>query len=272
MRYNEDRTSERIKKMDGIFRSIPIDCILPDEYQPRRNFDEKDMKKLEESITQVGVIQPLSVRYAGDGKYRIIAGERRYRACLRAGIKSLPCLVFDTSEEDAAVLTVTENLQRKDLNCFEQAQGIAALMKGLGLSQSEVAKKLGISQSAVANKIRLLRIPEEIRSYLIENRMGERQARALLSVDGDELPAFAKYMVENKMNSAGAEELVSEYVRHKKRRKRGAKMRGYCGDVRLYMNSLNQTLGLMRSSGMASESKKEEFDDRVVYTFVINKA
>ena len=184
--------------MDGIFRSIPIDCILPDEYQPRRNFDEKDMKKLEESITQVGVIQPLSVRYAGDGKYRIIAGERRYRACLRAGIKSLPCLVFDTSEEDAAVLTVTENLQRKDLNCFEQAQGISALMKGLGLSQSEVAKKLGISQSAVANKIRLLRIPEEIRSYLIENRIGERQARALLSVDGDELPAFAKYMVENK--------------------------------------------------------------------------
>ena len=145
-------------------------------------------------------------------------------------------------------------------------------MKGLCLTQSEVAKKLGISQSAVANKIRLLRIPEDVRTYLIENKIGERQARALLSVGEEEISAFAKYIVENKMNSAGAEELVSEYVKNKKRRKRGAKMRGYCSDVRLYMNSLNQTLGLMRSSGMASESKKEEFDDRVVYTFVINKA
>ena len=258
--------------MDGIFRNIPVECISPDEYQPRRFFDEKDMKKLEDSIMQVGVIQPLSVRYAGDGKYVIIAGERRYRACVNAGMESVPCLVFDTSEEDAAILTVTENLQRKDLNCFEQAQGIAALMKGLCLTQSEVAKKLGISQSAVANKIRLLRIPEEVRTYLIENRIGERQARALLSVGEEEISSFAKYIVENKMNSTGAEELVSEYVKNKKRRKRGAKMRGYCSDVRLYMNSLNQTLGLMRSSGMASESKKEEFDDRVVYTFVINKA
>lgn len=258
--------------MDGIFRNIPVGCISPDEYQPRRFFDEKDMKKLEDSIMQVGVIQPLSVRYAGDGKYIIIAGERRYRACVSAGMESVPCLVFDTSEEDAAILTVTENLQRKDLNCFEQAQGIAALMKGLCLTQSEVAKKLGISQSAVANKIRLLRIPEDVRTYLIENKIGERQARVLLSVGEKEISSFAKYIVENKMNSAGAEELVSEYAKNKKRRKRGAKMRGYCSDVRLYMNSLNQTLGLMRSSGMASESKKEEFDDRVVYTFVINKA
>lgn len=260
-----------IKMKSNIFRTLPTDCIFPDEYQPRRVFNENDLRKLEESIVQVGVIQPLVVRYTGDGLYRIVAGERRYRACVMAGIKTVPCIVVDTTEETAAIMTVTENLQRKDLNCFEQAQGIAALIKGLHATQSEIAQKLGLSQSAVANKIRLLKIPENVRNYLIENKASERQARAVLSVAEKDMEAFAKYVVENRLNSSGAETLVSEYKRAKKKR-RGGRMTGYCGDVRLYLNSLNQTLGLLRSSGLADGSKKEEYEDRIVYTFVINKA
>ena len=257
---------------EKIFRMLPIDSIQPDPYQPRKVFNDREIKKLADSILSVGVIQPLTVSYAGAGNYRIIAGERRYRACVAAGLSSIPCLVVTASEEDSAIMTVTENLQRRDLNCFEQAHGILALIKGLNLTQEEVASRLGISQSAVANKLRLLKIPLDIQDYLIKNHVGERQARALLSLDPSEYGAVARYMVENKMNSSGTEEFVTRYLKSKKKKYRGAKMKGYCGDVRLYINSLNQTLGMMKSSGVASESRKEEFDDKVVYTFVINKA
>lgn len=257
---------------EKIFRMLPIESVAVDPYQPRRSFDEREIKKLAESISQVGVIQPLTVVYIGDGNYRIIAGERRYRACIEIGLSSIPCLIIKASEEDAAIMTVTENLQRKDLNCFEQAHGILALIKSLHLTQEEVAKKLGMSQSSVANKLRLLRIPLDVQDYLIKNKVGERQARALLGLEPSECGSVARYIVENKMNSYKTEELISQYLRNKKKKSRNAKMKGYCSDVRLYINSLNQTLGLMKSSGVAADSKKEEFEDKVVYTFVINKA
>lgn len=269
LKYGRERT---VKMSDKIFRLLSADRLIPDPYQPRRHFDEKEIDKLAESILSVGIIHPLTVAYSGNGGYRIISGERRYRAAAKAGVKEIPCLVVSVTEEEAAVMTVTENLQRRDLNCFEQANGIMALMKGLNLTQEAVAAKLGISQSAVANKLRLLHIPHEVQEYLIENKVGERQARALLSLETSECESAARYIVENKMNSSGAEEFVAGYLKSKKKKTRAGKMRGYCGDVRLYINSLNHTLGLMKSSGLASDSKKEEYDDRVVYTFVINKA
>ena len=148
--------------------------------QPRKSFDEYELKLLSDSIRSSGIIQPLSVRKNADGEYELIAGERRLRAAVNAGLRRVPCILHKTDEETAALYSLTENLQRSNLTVFEESEGIERLISEYGMSQSEAAARLGIAQSTLSNKLRLLRLSDSIKERIISARLTERHARALL--------------------------------------------------------------------------------------------
>ena len=158
---------------------IPVDALRPNPAQPRGVFDPEGLQALADSIRQYGVLQPLSVRLTEDGP-ELIAGERRLRAARLAGLRTVPCLPVGADEEASAMLALIENIQRRDLDFWEQAQGIARLMHRFSITQEQAARRLGMSQSAVANKLRILRLPEDVLQQLRDAGLGERHARALL--------------------------------------------------------------------------------------------
>ena len=164
---------------------VPVEDILPNRFQPRLAFDEKELNELANSIIKYGVIQPIVLRKIGE-KYEIIAGERRYKASCLAGLKKIPAIVNQTDDNTSAEIALLENIQRKNLSVIEEAQSYKKLMDK-GFTQDDIATKLGISQSSVANKMRLLNLPKEVQNALLYNRISERHARSLLSLNNEDL-------------------------------------------------------------------------------------
>lgn len=165
--------------------NIPVEDILPNRFQPRLAFDEKELNELSNSIVKYGVIQPIVLRQMGD-KYEIIAGERRFKATVLAGLKTIPAIINNTDDNTSAEIALLENLQRKNLTVIEEAQSFKKLLNK-GFTQEDIANKLGISQSSIANKIRLLNLPKKIQDALLYNKISERHARSLLSLDNSEM-------------------------------------------------------------------------------------
>ena len=161
----------------------PVEELKPHHRQPRKTFNDAKMAELVASIREKGVIQPLVVRHAGD-HYQIIAGERRWRAAQKAGLKEVPVVIQDVSEDWALEMALIENIQREDLNPIEEAEAYRHLMSSFDLSQEEVAKRVGRERPTVANALRLLRLPQDIQQDVIVGRLSMGHARALLSVDG----------------------------------------------------------------------------------------
>lgn len=164
---------------------INVDDILPNRFQPRIHFDEKELNELASSILKYGIIQPIVLRKIND-KYEIIAGERRYKAACLAGLKTIPAIINNTDDNTSAEIALLENLQRKNLTVIEEAQSYKKLMDR-GFTQEDIANKLGISQSSIANKLRLLSLPKEVRDALLYNQISERHARSLLSLNNEDL-------------------------------------------------------------------------------------
>lgn len=164
---------------------INVDDILPNRFQPRIHFDEKELNGLASSILKYGIIQPIVLRKIND-KYEIIAGERRYKAACLAGLKTIPAIINNTDDNTSAEIALLENLQRKNLTVIEEAQSYKKLMDR-GFTQEDIANKLGISQSSIANKLRLLTLPKEVRDALLYNQISERHARSLLSLNNEDL-------------------------------------------------------------------------------------
>lgn len=164
---------------------INVDDILPNRFQPRIHFDEKELNELASSILKYGIIQPIVLRKIND-KYEIIAGERRYKAACLAGLKTIPAIINNTDDNTSAEIALLENLQRKNLTVIEEAQSYKKLMDR-GFTQEDIANKLGISQSSIANKLRLLTLPKEVRDALLYNQISERHARSLLSLNNEDL-------------------------------------------------------------------------------------
>ena len=160
---------------------LPAARIRPNPLQPRKHFDAGALQELAESIRQYGVLQPLTVRRLAGG-YELVAGERRLRAARLAGLSEVPCLLADVDEESSGMLALVENLQRRDLDYIEEAEGLQKLMQQYHLSQEQAARRIGKSQSAVANKLRILRHPPSVLQALREHQLTERHARALLKL------------------------------------------------------------------------------------------
>lgn len=253
-----------------ILREISIDCIIPNTMQPRKIFDERELIELSENIKQIGLIQPLTVKYYGDGLFELVAGERRLRACIIAKMQTVPCVILDIDAGKSAVMALAENLQRKDLNCFEQAHAIAILAERFSLTQSEIAKKLGKSQPSIANKLRLLKIPVSLQQKIIAAGLSERHARALLRLPQKDMEKALEVALKQRMTVDTFEKYTDQLLKPIKLQMK-PKMKGICRDIRLYLNTINQTLGLMRSSGFKTQTEKEEFEDRLVYKITIRK-
>ena len=158
---------------------LRTDELTPNPVQPRKRFDDESLEELSGSIKSYGILNPLTVRLRC-GKYELVAGERRLRAAKLAGLEEVPCILIDVNMEDASLIALVENLQRRDLDFIEEALGISQLIRMFGMSQEEAARRIGKSQSAVANKLRLLKLPEDVLEGLRENGLTERHGRALL--------------------------------------------------------------------------------------------
>ena len=150
------KTGEEESKKDIVY--ISVDSIRPNPYQPRKRFSKASLDELCESIKQYGVIQPINVRKIGNNHYELVAGERRLRAAIMAGLDKIPAIIIDVNDNDSAILALIENLQREDLNYLEEAEGYNNLIMEHNLTQEELAMRIGKSQSTIANKIRLLRL------------------------------------------------------------------------------------------------------------------
>lgn len=250
---------------------IPLGRIRPNPQQPRRSFDEEGLAELAASIRSCGILQPLTVRRAGEG-YELVAGERRLRAARIAGLREVPCLVAQVGEEDSALLALMENLQRRDLDCWEEAQAIARLISRYGLSQEDAARRLGRAQPTVANKLRLLRLPEDVRALLRENGLTERHARALLRLQDPEVQRRAAGdMVRRGMNVAQAEAYVEKLLQSAQVTPPRGRSTYIIKDVRLFLNSVDRGLHLMRQAGVDAGWNRQDTDREILLTIRIPK-
>lgn len=252
-------------------RYLPLGEIRPNPRQPRRNFSQEALLELADSIRSYGILQPLTVRRTEDG-YELVAGERRLRAAGLAGLREVPCLVARVDEEDSALLALIENLQRRDLDYWEEAEAIARLIECYDLSQEQAAEKLGKSQSAVANKLRLLRFAEPVRQALRDAGLTERHARALLRLDGEEEQLLAvRQAAAHGWNVAHTEQYVEERLAALAATPPRRRATYIIKDVRLFLNSVERGLSLMRQSGVAAACRRSDTDEEITLTISIPK-
>ena len=252
---------------------IPVEDIHPNPDQPRRVFREEELHALSESIEANGLLQPITLMKEEDGSYRIIAGERRYRACRLLGMNAVPSIICTVTDEDAAALALIENIQRSDLNCFEEAIAIDKLIDKLDLTQEQAAKKLGKSQSAVANKLRLLKIPENVQKFLAENDLTERHARALLRLPKEEMLSAAQEIAEQQLNVAQTEALVDAMLTPEEEKPipyRGKKIM-VVKDLRIFRNTVERALETLRESGVEAFAEQNEHEEYLDYIVRVSK-
>ena len=258
---------------DRVLRRIRISEIVRNPNQPRRYFDPEAIATLAESIRQYGVLNPLTVRRTGNGGYELVAGERRLRAARVAGLTDVPCLLINADGEDSSVIALVENLQRRDLDFFEEANGFKRLIEQFGLTQEEAARKVGKTQSAVANKLRLLRLSQQNMELIRCNNLTERHARALLRLN-DEADRInvTNYIIEHELNVSRTEEYIDEFLKAKENpqpvveAESGKRVVRLFKDVRFFLNTLNRAVGVMVDAGIGATVKQQESDDGLTLT------
>ena len=258
---------------DNKITEIPIIRIRPNKAQPRKQFDEASLTSLSQSITENGILQPLTVRRASQSEYELIAGERRLRASVMAVLKKVPCIIVKCSDKESAIFALIENLQRSDLGVFEDARGISKLIRRYGLTQEEAANRLGKSQSTIANKLRLLRLTYEEQEWIVNAGLSERHARALLRIEDDALrhEALSKIISEN-LNTSQTDELVGILINSgPKTTKSKGTSKAVIKDLRIFLNTINKAIDTMRLAGIDAQSDKKDTDNFIEYTIRIPK-
>ena len=262
-----------IIKNENKISDIPIIKIRPNKAQPRKVFNEEDLNALSQSITENGILQPLTVRKVSATEYELIAGERRLRASVMAGLRKVPCIVIKCSEKESAVFALLENLQRSDLGMFEEARGVSRLIRRYGLTQQEAAVKLGKTQSTIANKLRLLRLTYEEQEWIENAGLSERHARALLKLgdEGARREALSKIISEN-LNVQQSENLINLMLNsNPKNNKKQGISKAVIKDVRIFVNTINKAIDTMRLAGIDAQSDKTDTDNFIEYTIRIPK-
>ena len=252
---------------------IPIQCIRPNPYQPRRNFNKKSLEELSQSIRSYGVIQPISVRQISNETYEIIAGERRLRASELADLTEVPALVVDYRDKESAMIALIENLQREDLNFIEEAEGYHNLICDHNFTQQELAEKIGKSQSTIANKIRLLKLPADIQKTLVEEGLTERHGRALLKLPDDETRQIVFDKVIKKSLNVNSTEVLVEDILDSMRKteeieedKPKQNIKSLI-NARIYLNTIKKAYKAIKEYGIDAEYKeidKESFIEVII--------
>ena len=243
---------------------LPAEDISPNPGQPRREFDPAGLEELSQSIARHGILQPLSVRRAAGG-YELISGERRLRAARMAGLEQVPCLVVNADAAESSLLALIENVQRRDLDFWEEALALRELLAATGLSQEALARQIGKSQSAVANKLRLLKLTPEALQLLRDNGFTERHARALLRLeDPAAQTAAARQVVEQALTVARTEAYVDALLAPPPPKK--SKPIFILKDVRLFLNTVKRGLDMMQSAGVKADCQREDREGEILLT------
>ena len=243
--------------------------LRPNPRQPRRMFEEEGLQELASSITRHGIIQPLSVRRR-EGGWELIAGERRLRAARMAGLDTVPCIEVAADEEKSALLALVENLQRQDLHYFEEAEAIADYLHRSHCSQEEAAKQLGRSPSALANKLRLLRLSELCRKELLDGDLTERHARALLRLENEEdRLEVLRHIRRQQLNVAQTEQHIERKLAELQTTAPAGRRTFIMKDVRLFLNSVERGLRLMREAGVEAATERQDTEDTILLTIRI---
>lgn len=255
-----DNSVEELDDVKNVV-SLKINDIEPNKNQPRRIFDEAALTELSESIREHGVLQPLIVRPLVDGTYQLVAGERRWRASRLAGLTEVPVIVRAFTDAEVAVIALIENLQREDLNPIEEAEGIGRLMNEYNFTQEQAAEKLGKSRSALANALRLLSLPEKVRSLVADDFLSAGHARALLSLKEESLiEEAAEQVISKKLSVRETEKLVKQLLSADNKEKTPKKRDTFFSEVEL---SLSDALGrkvVVKESGGNKSGGKLEFE------------
>lgn len=255
---------------------IPARKIRPNKTQPRQDFYEEDLRSLSQSISNNGLLQPLTVRKLKNDEYELIAGERRLRASVMAGFTKIPCIVMKCSDKDSAIFALIENLQRKDLGMFEEARGINRLIRKYGITQEQAAIQLGKKQSTVANKLRLLRLSYDEQDWIVQAGLSERHARALLKIQNeDSRKEVLSHIIAENLNVKETEKYISSLLDNKKvqplHNNNNNDKKIVVKDVRIFVNTISRAVDTMRMSGIDAVSNKEETEDYIEYTVKIPK-
>lgn len=229
-------------KDDGQVREIKIQDIDPNIDQPRKDFDEESIEELVKSIKEHGILQPILLKPNSNGRYTIIAGERRWRAARLAGLDRIPAIIRDIDDSEMLILALVENLQREDLDPIEEAEGIKRLMEECNLTQEQLAQKLGKSRPAIANALRLLSLSDKIQSYLKENKITTGHARALLAIEDEQTrEEIALQIIEKGLSVRETEKLIKRLKEGDKPKKEQKKEKpSYLIDIE---EKLEETLG-----------------------------
>lgn len=242
---------------------INTDSIYPNINQPRKIFDIKELQDLAISIDANGMLQPITVRRIDKG-YEIIAGERRLRAAKLANLRAVPCIVMNVSDKQSALFALLENLQRSNLNYFEESLALKSLIVEWSMSQTELGERLGKAQSTIANKLRLLYFDDETQELFINNGISERQARALLKVsDSTKIPDAVEYISKNKLSCLQTERYIEAIESSRTAPKKVFKP--IFRDVKIFLNTINNAVKLMNDSGINAVAQKIECENYIEY-------
>lgn len=270
------RHDEEVPKNKQI-QDIELDKIVPNRYQPRREFSDDSIKELAETLDKDGLLQPIVVREDGEDHYEIIAGERRYRAAKRLNWETIPAIVNNMNDDQAASLALIENLQREDLNPIDEAKAYTNLMKLNDLTQTALAKDMGKSQSYVANKLRLLKLDDDVQKALIEGKITARHGRALLNLSDDDQERVLKEIEEKGLNVKQTEEIakdVDAYFNPKpkeKETKRERVVKRIPKDLKVQINTIKKAVKLAKDSGIKVKVKENNDPDDYKITIELKR-
>lgn len=269
---NHDKVDEQEQKEE--VKQIPIQKIVPNRFQPRSVFDEEKINELAQTIRTHGVIQPIVVRELDD-KFELIAGERRWRAVTQLGWETIPAIIKNFNDAQTASVALIENLQREGLTAIEEAVAYAKLLEIHGLTQESLAQRLGKGQSTIANKLRLLQLPQAVQDAILERKITERHARALISLKNEAWQMqLLNEILEKDLNVKETEERVKEKLEGENKqvkKKKNPTIKLFSKDMRIAMNTIRQSIDMVTKTGLKVDTKEEEYDDYYQFTIRIPK-
>ncbi|MBE6867079.1 MAG: ParB/RepB/Spo0J family partition protein [Ruminococcaceae bacterium] len=256
-------------KNETTVQQIAPGLIDPCPYQPRKLLNKQALEDLTENIKENGILQPLTATRLPNGRYQLIAGHRRLLAATKAGLETVPVIVLDKSAEEVAVLAVIENLQREDLNFFEQAMAIQSLMNNLKLTQAQVGQKLSISQPAVANKLKLLQFSRDQQIKILAFNLTERHARAISRLPGEKQDKALDYVIKNNLNVSATDRYVNSLLMPKQKHKQKTIIN--LKDIRIFTNTINKAVKIIQSAGIKADYNTQEDENFIHYQISVPK-
>lgn len=247
---------------------LDINDIVANKEQPRTHFEDEKIQELSDSIKQNGLLQPIVVREY-EGKYQIVVGERRYRACKLAGMTEIPCIIQELDDDQTANAALVENIQRENLSAIEEALAYQQILDSQGLTQAQLAEKVGKKQSTVANKLRLLKLPITVQESVKKKEITERHARALLKLEDTALQNnMLKQILKEHLTVDETEKRISKMLTPKKKKPRVIR---FSKSVKIALNTINQAVKMVSQAGTDVQEDIDETDDEIIITLKVKK-